>query len=495
MQHRSGRTSAEALASLKLPTPEIDEAAAQGRLLALEVEIGLSCADGCEYCRPDLAGRTTDRLSHRDLERVLADARDLGLRHVSFVEGAWPEYPHLAELLAEVDRLELALEVRLGSRALEPALAKRLADTGASIVADVHGERDETHDRVSGRPGSAVEAWRTIETLRHLCEPGHAPFAIRTRICRANRDEIEQLWRRVRSLGFVPWFENASPESDDALSGLDPHALEDLFQRLAAIDRTEFGREWEPQPPWPDLRDLRHRYACAISAAGLVYPAGFLQLPMGDLREHRLGHILKESEVTENLRVHATSMKGPCRACDKLPTCAGSRAVAFALTGDYLASDPTCWRNVERASEIRRLPLALSDLLPQKAPMRFVDTLESVGDRIGECTVTIRPDLPMAGANVVDEVAYLEMIAQAMAALEAFSHLGTGDGGIGGLLVGAEDLEVFARARLGDRLRIRIRKDTRVGKYGIVSGTVLRGEAVLARGHVKIWRESGVLPG
>lgn len=471
---------------------EIDEAASQERILALEVEIGLSCAGECEHCRPDLAGRTPGRLSHRDLERVLAEARDLGARRVSFVEGEWLGYPHLAELLAEVERLELELEVRLGSRALERELAEQLLASRASIVVDVHGISDETHDRVTGRAGSAEEARRTIDELRRLCDPGGAPLAVRARICRANRDEIEPLWRWVRSLGFEPWFENAPPARDDALAGLDPHALEGLFRRLAEVDRAEFGREWDPQPPWPGRRDLRHRYACAVDASGVVLPAGLLALPMGDLREHGLGYVLQESEVMENLRAHAKSLKGPCRACEKLPTCAGSRAVAFARTGDYLASDPTCWRNAERASEITRLPLALSELLPQKAPMRFVDTLESVGDRIGECAVKIRPDLPMTGANVVDEVACLEMIAQAMAALEAFAHHGTGGGAFGGFLVGAEDLEVFEPARLGDCLRIRVRKDTRIGKYGIVSGTILRDETVLARGNIKVWRESGV---
>lgn len=490
--HRSPDRADGGRSAVELGTSEIDEAASQGRILALEVEVGLSCAGGCEHCRPGLAGRTPERLSHRDLERVLAEARDLGALCVAFVEGDWLGYPHLGELLAEVGRLGLALEVRLGSRALERELAQQLVASRASIVVDLHGVRDETHDRITGRPGSAEEARRTIEEIRRLGAPGRAPLTVRARICHANRDEIEPLWHWVRSLGFEPWFENAAPARDDALGGLEPHALESLFRRLAEVDRTQFGREWDPQPPWPGRRDLRHRYACAVSASGIVLPAGLLPLPMGDVREHGLGYVLQESEVMENLRVHATSVKGPCRACEKLPTCAGSRAVALALTGDYLASDPTCWRNADRASEIARLPLALSELLPQKAPMRFVDTLESVGDRIGECAVTIRPDLPMAGANIVDEVAYLEMIAQAMAAVEAFAHLGTGDGGFGGLLVGAEDLEVVAPARVGDRLRVRVRKDTRFGKYGIVSGTVLRDERVLARGNIKIWRESGV---
>lgn len=478
---------------MEFSTSEIDEAASRGHILALEVEVGLACEDGCELCRPELAGRTPERLSHRGLERVFAEARELGAQRISFLEGEWLGYPHLAELLAEVDRLGMGLDVQLGSRAIDRELAERLAASRASVVVDVHGVRDETHDRVAARPGSAQEVRGTIAELRRLGYPERAPLAVRARICRANRDEIVPLWRWVHSLGAKPFFENASlaAEDTDGLAGVDPKTLEALFRELAEVDRTERGDVWDPQPPSPGRRDLRHRYSCAVSASGVVLPAGLLPLPMGDLREHGLAHVLQESEVMENLRAHETTLKGPCRACEKLPTCAGSRATAFALTGDVLASDPTCWRNVDRADEIARLPFALSEILPQQAPMRFVDTLESVGDRTGECALTIRDDLPMAGAGVVDEVAYLEMIAQAMAALEAFAHVGTGDGGFGGFLVGAEDLQVLETARVGDRLRIRVRKDTRLGKYGIVSGTVLRGDDVLARGQIKIWRESG----
>ena len=90
-----------------------------------------------------------------------------------------------------------------------------------------------------------------------------------------------------------------------------------------------------------------------------------------------------------------------------------------------------------------------------------------------------------------DDVAYLEIIAQSMAALEAYAALGSEGGVFGGFLVGAEDLEVLGTARVGDRLHVLVRKDTRIGKYGIVSGTILRDDSALARGQIKIWREAG----
>jgi MoaA/NifB/PqqE/SkfB family radical SAM enzyme/predicted hotdog family 3-hydroxylacyl-ACP dehydratase len=479
---------------LNFSISEIDDAVARGRILALEVDLGLACRHGCDFCRPEPARRAPESLSHRDLERVFAEARDLGARRISFLEGEWLGYPHLAELIAEVGRRGMELEVWVGARAIDGELAKLLATSSARVVVDLHGVRDETHDRVRRRTGSAQEARSTIEELRRLGYPERAPLAVRARICRANRDEIVPLWRWVRSLRCMPYFENAERREDDSdpLSGVDPRTLEILFRELAEVDRAEFGEFWDPQPPWPGRTDLRHKYSCSVSASGVVLPPGLIPLPMGDLRQHGLGHVLQESEVLENLRVHEVSLKGPCRACEKVTTCAGNRAVAFALTGDYLASDPTCWRNLGREQEIARLPAALSEILPQKAPMRFVDTLESVGDRIGECAVTIRGDMPMVGSGIIDDVAYLEIIAQAMAALEAFMVLGREGGGFGGFLVGAEDLEVLENAGVGDRLRVLVRKDTRFGKYGIVSGTVLRDDSVLARGQIKIWRESGV---
>ncbi len=46
-----------------------------------------------------------------------------------------------------------------------------------------------------------------------------------------------------------------------------------------------------------------------------------------------------------NLKNYREMIKGPCRTCEKSSECYGCRGAAYQLTGDYLASDPTCWRN------------------------------------------------------------------------------------------------------------------------------------------------------
>ena len=45
------------------------------------------------------------------------------------------------------------------------------------------------------------------------------------------------------------------------------------------------------------------------------------------------------------IKNYRTTIKGPCQSCEKKEECYGCRGAAFQMTGDYLASDPTCWRN------------------------------------------------------------------------------------------------------------------------------------------------------
>ncbi|MDE3228344.1 MAG: SPASM domain-containing protein, partial [Chloroflexota bacterium] len=80
---------------------------------------------------------------------------------------------------------------------------------------------------------------------------------------------------------------------------------------------------------------------CFVSHIGDVYPSGFLQLSAGNVREQSLSDIYRESRLFRELRDPAL-LKGDCGRCEFREVCGGSRARAYAMTGDYLASDPSC---------------------------------------------------------------------------------------------------------------------------------------------------------
>ena len=78
-----------------------------------------------------------------------------------------------------------------------------------------------------------------------------------------------------------------------------------------------------------------------ISHVGNVYPSGFLPIHAGNIRETPLAEIYRNAPIFKALR-DTSSLEGKCGACEYKEICGGSRARAYALTGDPLAQEPCC---------------------------------------------------------------------------------------------------------------------------------------------------------
>ncbi len=78
-----------------------------------------------------------------------------------------------------------------------------------------------------------------------------------------------------------------------------------------------------------------------VSHMGEVYPSGFLPASAGNVRADSLVNIYRNSPLFTSIR-DAEQLTGKCGDCAFRIVCGGSRARAFATTGDPLASDPLC---------------------------------------------------------------------------------------------------------------------------------------------------------
>lgn len=78
-----------------------------------------------------------------------------------------------------------------------------------------------------------------------------------------------------------------------------------------------------------------------ISHLGEVYPSGFLPVSAGNIRVQSLAEIYRRSSLFTGLR-DSSSLKGKCGACEFREICGGSRARAYAVTGDVFAEEPCC---------------------------------------------------------------------------------------------------------------------------------------------------------
>ena len=78
-----------------------------------------------------------------------------------------------------------------------------------------------------------------------------------------------------------------------------------------------------------------------VSNQGDIYPAGFLPLAIGNVRVDHLVDVYRNAPMFRALH-NPEPFKGKCGYCEYRTLCGGSRARAFAYTGDALASDPFC---------------------------------------------------------------------------------------------------------------------------------------------------------
>jgi radical SAM protein with 4Fe4S-binding SPASM domain len=78
-----------------------------------------------------------------------------------------------------------------------------------------------------------------------------------------------------------------------------------------------------------------------ISHLGEVFPSGFLPISAGNVRTQSLAELYRHSPLFVGLR-DSGNLKGKCGVCEFREICGGSRARAYALTGDMFAEEPCC---------------------------------------------------------------------------------------------------------------------------------------------------------
>ena len=78
-----------------------------------------------------------------------------------------------------------------------------------------------------------------------------------------------------------------------------------------------------------------------ISHLGEVFPSGFLPVSAGNVRKQSLADLYRYSPLFVSRRDSA-NLKGKCGVCEFREVFRGSRARAYALTGDVFAEEPCC---------------------------------------------------------------------------------------------------------------------------------------------------------
>lgn len=117
-----------------------------------------------------------------------------------------------------------------------------------------------------------------------------------------------------------------------------------------------------------------------ISYRGEVFPSGFLPISAGNIRRQSLATLYRESPLFISLR-ETRNLQGKCGACEFREICGGSRARAYAVSGNLFAEEPCCvWQpngrltGAERCFVANDLSAEIGDTgreqQPQRAPLQ-----------------------------------------------------------------------------------------------------------------------------
>ncbi len=483
------------ISNFEFAQEEIEEAIRDGRLLSMEIEFSRRCNFHCPYCYVPQNPALENELSREEIRDVILQVKNLGAKKIIILGGEPTIYPHILEMITFIRGQDLEVEMFTNGSHVTSDLAKQLFDHNVRVVLKMNTFDEKLQDTLSGTKGAHKLIRGALHNLKQAGYPSEeALLAVSTVICQQNIHEIVGMWQWLRDQNIIPYFEIITPQENATQNewlSVGSEKLYDIFSEIAEIDCKRYGQAWEPQPPLVGNKCLRHQFSCLVTSRGDVMPCVGVTIPVGNIREQKLHDIIRDSEIIQDLRDYRHTIMGPCHTCEKADHCYGCRGAAYQLTGNYLASDPLCWKNVDRQEEIVHLPVAVDDIIPQKPPMRVVDTLVRVAERSADISVRVLEGMPFVGEEgTVDDAIYLEMMAQSIAALNGFKHMGMSESAPEGFLLGAKKLEILGKARVGDTLHISVYKYARYGDFGIVKGTVSRDNHILARGEITVWQNT-----
>ncbi|HEX7445131.1 MAG TPA: radical SAM protein [Methanothrix sp.] len=317
-------------------------------MLIVAWETTAACNLSCRYCRacatpsPD-----PDELS---LEEALAFLGSIApLQPMLILSGGEPLLrPDLFQIIRHAVSLGLRVSLASNGTLITPEVADKIAAAGVSRVSiSLDGASAEKHDQSRG-PGTFCSALNGMENLR-----GNVDFQVNFTVTKKNESEISNIFDLAEKVGakalhFFFLVPTGRGQEEDQIS---PERQE---ERLMQIDRERAQRGIDVQvtcaPQYARLAKPgigRGKGGCLagknfvfVSRRGDVYPCGYFPLRVGNIRDQNFVEIWENSP--ELLALRERKLEGKCGRCSFTRVCGGCRARAYARTGNYLESDPSC---------------------------------------------------------------------------------------------------------------------------------------------------------
>ncbi|OGO58372.1 MAG: radical SAM/SPASM domain-containing protein [Chloroflexi bacterium RBG_16_72_14] len=332
-------------------------------------ETTLACGLACRHCRATAqAERDPRELTTEEGYRLLDEVTRFGrpYPHVVFTGGDPLNRPDLHDLVRGATARGIGASLApAATPLLTQDVMESLREAGIqNISLSLDGSDAERHDGFRMVPGTFD---KTIQSARWARAAG-LPIQVNTLVTDETLADLPAIYELLLGMDIMRWslFMLITTGRGSALREVTPVESEKLnawlfeksrtapfqvktteathYRRLAiremhaagmddeAILRTSVGRGF-------GIRDGNG--IVFVAHDGTVNPSGFLPIPLGNVREASIVDLYRDHPVMRDLR-NPEGFKGRCGACEYARVCGGSRARAWAWTGDPLEADPLC---------------------------------------------------------------------------------------------------------------------------------------------------------
>src|ERR687894_796348 len=317
-------------------------------------ELTYGCPLHCPYCSNPLnLADYREELTTAEWQRVLTEARALGVLQLHLSGGEPLQRRDLEELVASARDLGLYTNLITSALALSPRRAEQLKVAGLDHVQiSIQADEPAASDRIAGTPSFE----RKIDAARLVKELGW-PLTLNVVLHRHNVDRVagildlaEQLAADRLELAHTQYYGGPFRNRD----GLLPSRAQ--LEYAQGVVRAARGRlqgrmeviyvlpDYHSRYPKPCMGGWGRRQLTVVPDGGVLPcpTAHTLPLPRASVREHSLAWIWERSPLFQRFR-GTDWMPEPCRSCDRRELdFGGCRCQAFQLTGDAARTDPVC---------------------------------------------------------------------------------------------------------------------------------------------------------
>ena len=333
-------------------------------------ETTIACDLACRHCRANaIAAPHPDQLTTEEGMALLRDVKEMGSM-VILTGGDPMKRADLFELIAYAREIRLPVSITPSTTpTLTRVHVERFRNLGvAAMGVSLDGPTPEVHDAFRGVAGTFGHSMNALAWARE----SHLPVQVNTTVTAETLPHLPEMFRLLRDQASPPvkrWslFVVVPVGRGTELVSPDPEEIERLFAwvyeigadapfHVSTVEAPHYRRYWIQRRlaegmPVAELDRFGKRMGFGVrdgngvlfvSHVGDVFPAGFLPYPLlGNVRRQPLAAIYRSSPELLALR-DMDGLSGRCGRCEFRWACGGSRARAWAVTGDVLESDPLC---------------------------------------------------------------------------------------------------------------------------------------------------------